>query len=457
MNRWNLAWLVTIPTIIVTGLVFAYSAPVGREHKEDYELIRLFAEVVNSIDQNYVRELDAKGRRELVENMIEGGLERLDPHTNYFNERELQQFRIKSKGKFGGIGISVLRDQNNKGLLVTSPIAGTPAYEAGIQPGDLITQVNGVSLESKRSSDAIELILGEPGTPLTLTVLRDGETEPVQVPLKRATIEVPTVVGDVRKTSDQREWDFFIDKDKKIAYVRVLEFDEPTSAELRKVLEELQVQGIKGLILDLRANPGGLLKSAVEISDMFLSEGAIVSTHRRRSEDNETFSAKRGNDLMEPAADHPIAVLIDHFSASASEIVAAALQDHHRATIIGERSYGKGSVQSFHPLEGRKTALKITIASYWRPSGKNIHRFPEAREADDWGVRPSPGFDITLNEKERKEYFEGRRYRDIVAGKTGNVPEKLREKMQAPFTDKVLDKALEHIREQLAAKTNTAE
>jgi carboxyl-terminal processing protease len=456
MNRWNLAWLISIPSIVVAGLVFAYNAPVSRERQQDYELIRLFADVLTEVDQNYVRELDPKARRQLVEDMIEGGLERLDPHTTYFNERELQQFRIKSKGKFGGVGISVLRDQGTKGLLVTSPIAGTPAYEAGIQPGDLITKVDGVSLEGKRSTDAIDLIMGEPGTPVTLTVLHEGETEPTDMPLKRATIEVPTVVGDMRKPDEPKEWDYMIDKDKKIAYIRVLEFGETTAADLRKALQALQTQGVTGLVLDLRANPGGLLKSAVEVSDMFLSEGAIVSTRRRRSDDDETFNAKPDNNLLEPAADHPIVVLIDRFSASASEIVAAALQDHKRATIIGERSYGKGSVQNLHAMEDRKTAIKITIASYWRPSGKNIHRFPDAKETDDWGVRPNEGFDVRLTDQERKDYFAGRRYRDIVSGKTGHMPDKVREKVEAPFHDKVLDRAMQHIREQLAVKATAA-
>jgi carboxyl-terminal processing protease len=456
MNRWNLAWLISIPSVVVAGLVFAYSAPVSREQQQDYELIRLFADVLTEVDQYYVRELDSKARRQLVEDMIEGGLERLDPNTNYFNERELQQFKIKSKGKFGGVGISVLRDQSSKGLLVTSPIAGTPAYEAGIQPGDIITKVDGVSLESKRSTDAIDLIMGEPGTPVTLSVLHEGETEPVEMKLNRATIEVPTVVGDVRKPDEPKEWDYVIDKDKKIAYVRILEFGEQTSADLRKTMEGLQAQGITGLILDLRSNPGGLLKSAVEISDMFLSEGAIVSTRRRKAEDNETFYAKPDNNFLEPAAEHPIAVLIDRFSASASEIVSAALQDHHRATIIGERSYGKGSVQNIHALEGRKSALKITIASFWRPSGKNIHRFPDAKESDDWGVRPNEGFDVHLTDQERKDYFAGRRYRDIVTSKSGHMPAKLREKVEAPFHDKVLDRALQHIREKVAAKANVA-
>lgn len=457
MNRWNLAWLVAIPSVVVTGLVFSYNAPVSREHQQDYELIRLFAEILNEVDQHYVRELDPRARKELVENMIDGGLERLDPHTNYLNEIEFQQFRIKSKGKFGGIGISVLRDPSSKGLLVTSPIAGTPAYEAGVQPGDLITKVNGVSLENKKSTDAIELIMGEPGTPITLTVLHEGESDPVELQLKRATIEVPTVVGDQRTPGDAKEWDYIIDKKNKIAYVRILEFGEQTASDLRKVLQGLQSQGVSGLILDLRSNPGGLLKSAVEVADMFLSEGEIVSTRRRRSQDNETLSAKPGNDLLEPAAAHPIVVLIDRLSASASEIVSAALQDHHRAVVMGERSYGKGSVQNLHALENRTSAVKMTIASYWRPSGKNIHRFADSKESDDWGVKPDEGYEIPLTEQERKDYFAGRRYRDIVPGKTGHIPDKVREKMAAPFHDKVLDRALQYLRDHVPAKAAKSE
>lgn len=457
MNRWNLGWLITIPVFVITGLVFAYSAPVRREHEEDYKLLRLFADVLNEVDQNYVRELDSKARRELVENMIECGLEKLDPHTTYFNEREFQQFRIKNKGKFGGVGITVTREINNKGLLVASPIAGTPAYESGIQPGDIITKVDGVPLENKKSSDAIDLIIGAPGTPVTLTVLHEGESDPVDIPLTRATIEVPTVVGDVRKPDEPKEWDFIYDKDHKIAYVRILEFGEQTANDLRHVLDSLDAQGVNGLVIDLRANPGGLLKSAVQISDMFLTDGAIVSTRRRRSEDNETFSAKRDNYAWEDPVKHPVAILIDQFSASASEIVSSALQDNHRATIIGERSYGKGSVQNLKPFEDGKTALKITIASYWRPSGKNIHRFPDMRESDDWGVRPDPGFAVALTDQERKDYFAGRRFRDIVTSKSGHMPEKLRQKIEAPFHDKVLDRAMQHLRDQLGANAKTAE
>jgi carboxyl-terminal processing protease len=454
MNRWNLAWLLGIPAVVVLGLAVSYSAPVSREQEQDYELIRLIAEVLSEVDHNYVRPLDPDARRRLVEDMIAGGLERLDPHTTFFSESDFKNFRRKNKGRFGGVGIQVVPDRGGNGLLVTSPMVGSPAYDMGVQPGDLIIKVNGVSLEHRRSNEAIDLILGEPGTDVTLTVLHEGDTKPQDITITRAVIDVPSVLGDRRRTDDPKDWDFIIDKDHQIAYVRVTEFDEPTTAELKTVLTRLQKDGVRGLVLDLRGNPGGLLPSAVETVDMFVAQGTVVSTRHRRSDADQIHVAKPGNDLFEPASDHPMVVLIDRWSASAAEIVAAALQDHGRAVVVGERSYGKGSVQTVHPLDDKKSAVKLTVASYWRPSGKNIHRFPDAKETDEWGVRPNEGFEVPLTDAERKEFLEGRRARDIVPGKTGHLPDKLRARIDAPFTDKVLEKGLDHIRKQLGpAKT----
>jgi carboxyl-terminal processing protease len=222
---------------------------------------------------------------------------------------------------------------------------------------------------------------------------------------------------------------------------------------LKAILERLQAEGVQGLVLDLRGNPGGLLTSAVEISDLFLTEGTIVSTRGRRGQEK-TFVAKPAGNLFDPADRYPMAVLIDRYSASASEIVAAALQDHGRAVVVGERSFGKGSVQNLRPLEatdGPKTALKLTMASYHRPSGTNIHRFPDAKDTDDWGVRPTEGLEVPQSDDERRAFLSARRYRDIVPGKTGHMPDKLREKVDAPFKDPVLDKALSHLRQKLAA------
>jgi carboxyl-terminal processing protease len=455
MNRWNLAWLIGIPMVVLLGLAFSYSAPVGRENEQDYELIRLVAEVLSVVDQKYVRELSPEQRRRFVEDMINGGLERLDPHSSYFNTRELKQFDRKSEGKFGGIGVQVTMDHVSGGLFVSSPMVGTPAYEAGILPGDLILKVNGVSLEHKHRGEAIEMIMGEPGTQVTLTVLHDGESRPEDITLTRALIKVPTVLGDVRKSDDSKEWEFFVDPKHKIAYVRIIEFDKPTAGELKSVLERLQRDGMKGLVLDLRSNPGGLFSGAVEISDFFIKEGTIVSTRDSRGGKERTYVAKSDNNLLEPADQYPIAVLVDRFSASAAEIVAAALQDHGRAVVIGEQSYGKGSVQDIRPIEDEKSAVKLTIATYFRPSGKNIHRFSDEGEKGEWGVSPSPGLEVKLTDDERKAWLAGRRYRDIVPGKNGHVPEKLKDKQLTPFVDKALDRAVQYLKEKIAGPASS--
>lgn len=448
MNRWNLAWFLGVPAVVLFGLAVSFSAPVSRENEQDYELLRLFAEALNEVDHSYVRELDQDGRRKLVEEMITGGLERLDPHSTFFNHREYKQFSRKSRGKFGGIGIQVTYDRASGGLLVTSPMVGTPAYEAGIQPGDLIIKVDGTPLEHKRSTEAIDLIMGDPGTPVTLTVIHEGESEPVDVPMQRAVIEVPTILGDRRMPDDPKQWDLMYDHDAKIGYIRVIEFDEPTAREFRSALGKLESQGVRGLVIDLRGNPGGLLTSAVEIVDTLIPDGTIVSTRTRRASQDKTFSAKPDNDLLVGV---PIAVLIDRYSASAAEIVSAALQDHGRAIIVGERSYGKGSVQNIQVIDEGRSALKLTVASYWRPSGKNIHRFPEAKDSDEWGVRPSAGFEVALTKDERKDWLAGRRARDIVPGKSGVMPDTFRSKVAAPFTDKALDVAVKYLRDQQAA------
>jgi carboxyl-terminal processing protease len=223
---------------------------------------------------------------------------------------------------------------------------------------------------------------------------------------------------------------------------------------MRRAVERLQREGARGLVLDLRNNPGGLLSAAVEVADLFLTDGLIVST-RGRNEKEKPYEARPDGTLLTPAEKFPVAVLINKYSASASEIVAAALQDHQRAVVVGERTYGKGSVQNIIPMENGASALKLTTASYWRPSGKNIHRFPDSKEADDWGVKPTPGFEVPMKDEERLEYMLYRTERDIVHGKAGIQPprrvrpEKDKDKEKKPFEDRVLQKALEHLRGEL--------
>jgi carboxyl-terminal processing protease len=444
MSRSTAVWLVGIPLVVLLGLAISYSAPPLRERDQHYELVKLVVDVLSEVDQDYVRELDPIARRKLVEDMINGGLERLDQHSGFMSAQEFKQFERKSRGKFGGIGIQVMLDRLTGNLVVTTLIAGTPAYDAGILAGDQILKVDGQSLESVRSSEVLELIQGEPGTSVTLTVLHAGESKPVDIAVGRAIIEFETVVGDRRKPHNPRDWEYVIDPEKNIAYVRLIEFDEPTAATLKSVLERLEADGVRGLVLDLRGNPGGLLTSAVEVADFFLTEGPIVSTRGRR-QPGRVYTAKATGTLFEPPDRHPIAVLVDRTSASASEIVAAALQDHNRAVIVGERSYGKGSVQNIFAMENQTTALKLTTQSYWRPNGKNIHRFLDSKESDDWGVRPDAGFEVALSDSERIAFLNARRKRDILPGKNGNG----KTEAAKPVADRALDKALEYLRSKL--------
>jgi carboxyl-terminal processing protease len=518
MSRWNLAWLLGIPLVCLVGLAVSQSAPV-REKEKDYELVKLVVDVLSEVDQRYVRELDKDAKRKLVEDMINGGLERLDPHSTYINPRRYKQFTKDSQGKFGGVGIQISPDRQTGMLSVVSPLVGTPAYEAGVLAGDLIVKIDGKSTENMQVSEAVDLIQGEPGKEITLSVVHEGGKEPIDLTMKRAEIHVHSVLGDRRKANN--EWNFLLDEESKIGYVRLVAFNETTADELRAAIEELEKNGVKGVILDLRNNPGGLLLSARDVSDMFLKEGRIVST-KGRDREEEIYDAKEEGTLLMPAEKYPMVVLVNKYSASASEIVSAALQDHQRAVIIGERSYGKGSVQNVIKMEGGSSALKLTTASYWRPSGKNIHRFPDAKENDDWGVKPNDsgflitpqsfdkmkadsvpdavlqklkavpakryvtekeyfdaltkqltqeevakyrtqlmldvdrGFEVPMKDDERLEYMLYRRDRDIVHGKPGSQPapvkpktEKDKDKEKKPFEDRVLKRAVEHLKEQI--------
>jgi carboxyl-terminal processing protease len=447
MSRWNLAWLVSVPMIVLLGFTLSYSAP-SRDRDKDYQMVRLIVDVLAEIDQHYVRDLDDKAKSKLIEDMINGGLEKLDPYSSYFNAEEFRQFENQSEGNFGGVGIQLGVDPKTATLMVISPMVGTPAYEAGILAGDLIIKVDDKTTEGFRITDAVRLIQGEPGTPVTLTVLHEGSREPAAYTMKRARIEIQTVLGYKRTEEDPKDWEWFADKEAGIGYVRLVQFNEHTAADLRKAVERLQKEGAKALVIDLRDNPGGLLTSAIEVSDMFLTEGKIVST-RDRNGRGRVWEAKSGDTLFEPANAHPVAVLINKNSASASEIVAAALQDNKRAVIVGERSFGKGSVQKIIKLNHTDppTALKLTTDTYWRPSGTNIHRHPDSKETDEWGVKPNAGFEVKLKDDERLEYLKYRRTRDIIRRKDQPKPDGKEEK---PFHDRVLDKAVEELKKQIS-------
>jgi carboxyl-terminal processing protease len=465
MTRWNLSWLLGLSSVALLGLSLTFSAPTrdGALQKK-HENLKLLVDVLEEVQQKYVKELDADKMRELVENMVNSGLEKLDPHSSFFNADEYKQFTHHSHGKFGGIGIRIEMNPLTGQIFVQSPMVGTPAYEAGILAGDLILKIDGKAAENMALKKVVDAIQGEPGTKITLTVLHEGSTTPTDVEVTRAEIKVESVLGDQRSKINLQEWDFWIDPTSKIAYIRIDSFTETTTAEITRVVDALQKNGMKGLIVDLRNNPGGLLRSAVEVASLFLPEGKpIVTTKGRGGFREDSYTAHHDNPDVKPGTYYPMAILINGFSASASEIVAAALQDHARAVIIGERSYGKGSVQNLIAMEGGTTALKLTTASYWRPSGRNIHRFPDSKEKDDWGVKPDAGFEVKLDAKERKQYFRWRRDRDIVRRPGQEKPkspsgeaEEDGAKKDEPFRDRVLDKALDYIRGELKKEQKEA-
>jgi carboxyl-terminal processing protease len=251
----------------------------------------------------------------------------------------------------------------------------------------------------------------------------------------RELIQLDTVMGD--SYDKDGKWNLMLDPENKIGYLRLTHFTSRSAAEVRDALKSLKKQGMKGLILDLRFNPGGLLEAAVDIADLFIDEGLIVSTDGRNSL-HRTWTAKSFGTFT----GFPMVVMVNHFSASASEILSACLQDHHRAIVVGERSWGKGSVQDVIDLEDGKSALKLTTASYHRPSGKNIHRFPDSKESDEWGVTPDAGYKIEFTPDEYRKYQEDRRARDIIGGKP---PE-------TGYVDRQLAAARKYLEEQLHPK-----
>jgi carboxyl-terminal processing protease len=468
MPRRNLYSVVMVAAVSL----LSWQATQGAKPKDEMmELYGLFVDAVEQVESNYVRPVS---RRELLESALKGMLQDLDPHSSFINTSEWKQFRRQIEGRFGGIGIQVGMDPEAKRLKVIAPMVGTPAYAAGVLAGDVILEIDGQSTEGMNPDKAVEVLQGRPGTAVKLTVLHEGNAKTETLTMNRAIIDVPSVLADTRKANDQ--WDFMLDKDKKIGYIRISSFIQNTTEELKKALAELKAEGMKGLILDLRDDPGGLLSSAVEISDLFLEEGAIVSTKGRNTATKAYTAVKEGT-----YSDFPMVVLINQNSASAAEIVSAALQDHDRAIVVGQRSFGKGSVQNILDLEDGNSVLKLTVATYWRPSGKNIHKFPKAKEKDEWGVSPNPGMEVKLSPDDYKSWAYGRRDRDLLSTarrsqaetskpeaekpkEDGEKPEaddkdapKPREdnpaKEQAgkkPYVDRQLDKALAVLKEKLA-------
>jgi carboxyl-terminal processing protease len=332
--------------------MFALPAAHGANDTSAYSQLDLFSDAFERVRADYVRPVKDS---ELVSAAIQGMVSNLDPHSSYMDAKAYADMQITTKGEFGGVGIEVTQDEN--GLIkVISPIDGTPAARAGIKANDRIIGIDGTSITSLPLQEAIDKMRGPTGSKISLTVLREGEKKPFDVALVRAVVQVdaPTY---------RREGD--------IGYIRLPGFNERTAEGLERGVRDLKKQigpGIKGYVLDLRNNPGGLLDQAVQVSDDFLNSGEIVSVRGRHAEDTQRYDA-HGGDITDGK---PVVVLINGGTASASEIVSGALQDHKRATIIGMISFGKGSVQTILPLGEGRGALRLTTARYYTPSGHSI-------------------------------------------------------------------------------------
>src|SRR5438270_2668061 len=341
-------------TLIVFGLHqdvgAAPPASTSANTAETYKQLNLFGDVLEIVRNGYADEVKDD---QLVEGAINGMLTALDPHSNYLNSKNFNDMKVQTRGEFGGLGIEV--SMENGLVKVVSPIDDTPAAHAGLKPGDLITHLNGDQVQGMTLQEAVDKMRGPENSDITLTIRREGR-EPFDVKLTRAKIKIQSVRSHL--------------EGKDIGYVRITSFNEQTDVGLNNAVKNLKQQAnnkLAGLVLDLRNNPGGLLDQAVAVSDAFLDKGEIVSTRGRRSEDAQRYNARPGD----IASGLPVAVLINGGSASASEIVAGALQDHHRAILLGTKSFGKGSVQTIIPLPGHG-AMRLTTARYYTPSGRSI-------------------------------------------------------------------------------------
>ncbi len=425
-----------IVAILATSVCLGWTTSTVRaasQEEELFESMKLLIDSFDQVDRFYVKEVS---RRELVEAALRGMLDKLDPYSNYISPDDLARFNSQVEQEFGGIGIQVGLDAQNR-LQVLTPLPGSPAYKAGIRAGDLIMQIEGETTHGFDLEKAVKRLKGKAGVPVKLGVLHLDGKAIEELTVMREMVHVSSVLGDHYKPDGT--WDFMLNPEKKIGYVRLSSFGRDTVKELKHALTQLTKDGMKALVLDLRFNPGGLLSAATEVSDMFVEEGKIVSTKGRNTEEREWKAQK-----PDTFAGFPMVVLVNGYSASASEIVSACLQDNNRAIIVGDRTWGKGSVQNVIEMEHGKSALKLTTASYHRPNGKNIHRFPGAKDTDDWGVMPNENYRVVLPIEELKKYDEYRRNRDVLTDK---------ELPTSDFVDRQLQKGLEYIDAQLSGKT----
>ncbi|MFW6108531.1 MAG: S41 family peptidase [bacterium] len=364
---------------VVVVLVLLRAAPAGNDDEASYASFKTLVTVLEQVKRNYVEPVD---NETLFYGAYKGMLAELDPYSQFMTRQDIEQLTIDTEGEFGGLGIEITLDQNRI-LTVITPIEDTPAMRSGVLPGDKIVEIEGKSTYNMTLLDAVKVLRGKPGTKVTITVVHEGSGKREEITITRDVIKVKSIRAAK-----------MVDEGAKIGYVRMSNFQKTTADELDQAIKELQGQGMEALILDLRRNPGGLLDSAVDVCDRFIAKGLIVSTKGRNPKTEHRFEAHEKGTYP----DFPLAVLVSNYSASGSEIVAGAVQDHHRGILIGTRTFGKGSVQTILPVnDGAK--LRLTTAKYYTPSGRMIHRDTDAEEDDPWGIMPDIKVETTREEQ----------------------------------------------------------
>ena len=411
-------------SLLVAGALMGASAmslvyggvgsPANAAGSETYRQLAIFGDIFERVRGQYVTPPDEKS---LVENAINGMLTSLDPHSSYLNPEAAKDMRVQTKGEFGGLGIEVTME--NELVKVITPIDDTPAAKAGVLAGDFIAKIDGEEVRGLTLNDAVEKMRGPVNTPIKLTILREGADKPIELSVVRDIIKVKAVKYRVEND---------------VGYMKITSFTEKTFDDLDNAIETIQKQipadKLKGYVLDLRLNPGGLLDQAVSVSDAFLDRGEIVSTRGRDPKDVSRFNFRPG-DMIDGK---PLIVLVNGGSASASEIVAGALQDHRRATVVGTQSFGKGSVQTIIPL-AENGALRLTTALYYTPSGKSIQG--KGITPDIKVEQPLPddlkGRDLTRGEFDLKGHIKGQEESDEGSGSAAYVPPEPKDDLQLNY------------------------
>ncbi len=389
------------------GFIVGFASQ-GKQSEDEYKYLRMFTDVLRIIKENYVEPVSTK---DLIYGALNGMTKSLDPFSSFFTPKQYESFKQETQGEFGGVGIEIGMEKGRP--VVISPIEGTPAFKAGIKPGDVILEIDGEDTSNMSLIDVVQRIRGKVGTKVQLTIQRKGMEKPLKIELERALIRIESV-----------RWTTLGD----VGYIKLSQFNENVSVQVEKALKELTSKRVKGIILDLRNDPGGLLSEAVNVADLFLPEGKLVVYTKGRKGETQKYFARRKPVVPD---DLPVIVLINKGSASASEIVAGALQDYKRAIILGEKSFGKASVQNIIPLEDG-SALKLTVAYYYTPLGRLIHKK---------GIVPD--VQVAMDEKQEEALQEAIRQKKLE-GKSGLI--------LLPEKDPQLSKAIELIRSGQALK-----